>query len=76
MVPSSTRRIVDDEELTNTDLESNKVIYSQHMIEGMSPIKVEDESEEIIVTGGRSHRRSQIRQGGGPGGSRRDSNNN
>lgn len=40
----------------------------------MSPIKVEDESEEIMVIGGRSHRRNQIRQNGQT--SRRESSNN
>ena len=48
---------LEDDELTNTDLESNKVVYvsSQQLGEGMSPIKVEDESEDVIMTPGRAN---------------------
>ena len=44
---------LEDDELTNTDLESNKVVYvsSQQLGEGMSPIKVEDESEDVMTPG-------------------------
>lgn len=44
---------MEDDELTNTDLESNKVVYvsSNQLGEGMSPIKVEDESEDVLTPG-------------------------
>jgi hypothetical protein len=49
-----------DDELTNTDLDSNKVVYvsNNHLVE--SPIKVEDESEDMIPsnTPGRSVKQS------------------
>lgn len=48
----------DDEALTNTDLDSNKVHYHNPTMEGASPIKVEDESESRI----RNHRLSQDSQ--------------
>jgi hypothetical protein len=54
-----------DDELTNTDMESNKVAYvsSNNLGNGMSPIKVEDESEDMVGTpGGRSAKAKQNRK--------------
>ncbi|TNV86765.1 hypothetical protein FGO68_gene6602 [Halteria grandinella] len=51
----------EDEALSNTDLDSNKVIYHNQM-EGASPIKVEDESEDVSQLRIRNHRLSQDSQ--------------
>jgi hypothetical protein len=44
---------LEEDELTNTDLDSNKHVYvsNQQLVDGMSPIKVEDELEEVLTPG-------------------------
>jgi hypothetical protein len=45
----------DGDELSNTDLDSNRMLYQNQIApqsDGVSPIKVEDESEDITPTPG------------------------
>ena len=45
--PVKTRDESDGEDMSNTDLDSNRILYNNLHSDGVSPIKVEDESEEV-----------------------------